>query len=479
MPDIYYRDDSITIYHGDALHTLMALPSNSVHCIVTSPPYYNLRSYLPSVVRLKPELEPEQQAVILSMLAQRGIHSTDPGMHIGNLVLFRQEDIPSDLHDHFMLAEFGNETTPQEYVARLVEIFREARRVLRHDGVAWLNLGDSYATNRSYQVAPAKWKTLDFGASNAQKVPDGLKPKDLIGIPWRVALALQDDGWWLRADVIWSKANPMPESVTSRPTRSHEYVFLLAKSERYFYDHEAIKELSVADHGSGNGFKRPARLSYNGRGSDQPWETQETRNSRTVWEINSRPFKGAHIAVMAPGLARRCILAGSSPQVCEHCGAPWQRVLGEPKPDRERPQARRALEIWQKSGLTDDHLAAIRACGMADAGKTRQTMTGAGKNDLRMQQLADEAKKALGGYYREFLFGPRQTTGWCPTCTCPNGEGTGRSVILDMFAGSGTTGDVARKAGREAILIELNADYCEMIQERFAQHMLPLFGGNE
>lgn len=305
----YHIDHYVKLYQGDALEILRTLPDASVHCCVTSPPYYGLRDY-------------------------------------GNP------------------AQIGLEETPQEYVARLVEVFREVRRVLRTDGTCWVNLGDSYATNRGYQVSPTKWKSLEFGASNAQKVPEGYKPKDMLMIPARVAIALQDDGWYLRADIIWHKPNAMPESVTDRPTKAHEYVFLLTKSTRYWYDHEAIKEPSVSDHGSGNGFKRTERLSYNGRGNDQPWEMQDTRNARTVWTLATQPYHGAHFAVMPKKLAQRCILAG-----------------------------------------------------------------------------------------------------------CPEG-----GTVLDPFAGSGTTGDVARNMDRQAVLIDLNAEYCALIRERLAQQILPLFG---
>jgi DNA modification methylase len=183
-----FKDASL--YQGDCVSTLCNLPDESVHCCVTSPPYFGLRDY--------------------------GVDG-----------------------------QIGLEQTPEHFVERLVEVFREVRRVLRDDGTLWLNLGDSYAANRSYQVSPTKWDGLDFGKSNASKVPDGLKPKDLIGIPWRVAFALQADGWYLRQDIIWHKPNPMPESVKDRCTKAHEYIFLLSKSPKYFYDSEAVKEACV------------------------------------------------------------------------------------------------------------------------------------------------------------------------------------------------------------------------------------------
>jgi DNA modification methylase len=261
---------STRIITGDCLATLRTLPAGSAQCCVTSPPYYGLRDY----------------------------------GHAGQI---------------------GLEETPAAYVARLVEVFAEVRRVLRPDGTLWLNLGDSYAaTGKSGGGAQgARW--AEHGADTCgprggkwSPAPAGTKPKDLLMIPAQVALALRADGWWLRSDIIWHKPNPMPESITDRPTSAHEHVFLLSKAERYFYDHEAIKEGAVSDHPSGNGFKRDARESYkdaNGaRGNDKQWTgVGGSRNARNVWTIPSQPYSGAHFATMPPELAERCIKAGTKP----------------------------------------------------------------------------------------------------------------------------------------------------------------------
>jgi DNA modification methylase len=427
---------TITTHHGDCAALLPTLPPRSVQCCVTSPPYFGLRRYAGVTATAWPEIE----------------YTPMPGLP--------PVVIPA------MVCCLGDESDPLAYVGHLVHVFRLVWRVLRNDGTLWLNLGDSYAGNRSYQVSPTKWKSLEFGGSNACKVPDGCKQKDLLLIPSRVALALQADGWLLRNDVIWHKPNPMPASVQDRLTVSHEHIFLLAKQQRYYYDQQAIAEPSVSDHGSGNGFKRPARLVAGGRGNDEPWEPQPTRNARDVWSIPTRPYSGAHFAVFPEELPRRCILAGSSPQACEQCGAPWKRVMGDATLNPDRPQARRAQALWQERGLTDAHLQAIRAVGLADAGKAIETMTGSGANAEEMIALAAEAKQTLGGYYREFLFGGKQTTGWQPTCRCES-EGTGRSVVLDPFAGSGTTLRVAERLGRDSIGIELG-DYEHLQQERTA-----------
>lgn len=209
---------------GDAFSVLQRLPSNYVQCIVTSPPYWGLRDYgIPGQIGLEGEL--------------------------------------------------------QQYINQLVKIFSEARRVLRNDGVLWLNIGDGYTSgNRGYR-APDK-KNPARAMKTRPDTPEGLKPKDLLGIPWRLALALQADGWYLRADIIWHKPNAQPESVKDRPTRDHEYMFMLTKSEKYYYDREAI-------------------LDNNGR------------NKRTVWSINTRSFPEAHFATFPPQLVEPCILASS------------------------------------------------------------------------------------------------------------------------------------------------------------------------
>ena len=233
---------------------------------------------------------------------------------------YSKRDVPNDLQQYFVAAEMGAEPTPDEFVAALVEVFREVHRVLRDDGTVWLNLGDSYATGTKASRQPGN-KSFGKKTAKAQGVPrigtpDGLKTKDLIGIPWRVAFALQADGWYLRQDIIWAKPNPMPESVTDRCTKSHEYIFMLSKSPKYYYDHEAVKEPAVSTHSSGNGFKRDARESYknadgSSRGNESQWsDVGGKRNRRSVWTVPTKPYKGAHFATFPPALIEPCILAG-------------------------------------------------------------------------------------------------------------------------------------------------------------------------
>ena len=249
-----------TILIGDCLDGMATLDAGSVHCCVTSPPYWGLRDY-------------------------------------GNA------------------AQIGLEETPDAYVARIVEVFRAVRRVLREDGTAWLNLGDSYASNpasggQGQQEGGDHQRTPNTG----YKRPAGLKPKDLVGIPWRVAFALQADGWYLRQDIIWHKPNPMPESVTDRCTKAHEYVFLLSKSARYWYDAKAVSETTRyqigADRKASGGYSAESGRNDGGEHRSGGFVSSDTRNRRDVWTIPSKPYSGAHFATMPPKLARLCILAG-------------------------------------------------------------------------------------------------------------------------------------------------------------------------
>ena len=254
---------------GDCRESLRSLPEKSVHTCVTSPPYFGLRDYG---------------------------------------------------HD----GQIGLEPTPDEFVTQLVSVFREVKRVLRDDGTLWLNLGDSYASYRDGKATP----DTSRGDSEGTLVPKGsatnrmastftgtsIKHKDLIGIPWRVAFALQADGWYLRQDIIWHKPNPMPESVTDRCTKAHEYIFLLSKSPKYYFDSEAVKEEAVYKGSQ----KSQVKGSFNGKRADQdesviaqPFRAVvEKRNRRSVWTVTTKPFKGAHFATYPPDLIEPCVLAG-------------------------------------------------------------------------------------------------------------------------------------------------------------------------
>jgi DNA modification methylase len=388
MPDL--DDGDVRIWLGDVLDGLRAMPNGLAQTCVTSPPYWGLRDY-----------------------------GAD--------------------------GQIGLEDSPDEFVARLVDVFREVRRVLRDDGTVWLNLGDSYASalacDRRNVVGAG---SLENGKRDARpnRLVGGLKEKDLVGIPWRVAFALQADGWYLRSDIIWAKPNPMPESVTDRPTKSHEYVFLLSKSARYFYDSDAIRE---PDSGApaGNRTRRIADGSDGKRPADHlgasvPWENVGGgRNARSVWPITTRPYAGAHFATFPPELPERCISAGTSDAgACSACGSPLERVVIATAPD--------GREAVMRGGKTRDvDGRPLMGDNMIDHG-TRGSFASAGGATLA-----------------------RRTGGWQATCSCD--AGVVPQVVLDPFMGSGTTAWVARNLGRHAVGCELNPEYLAIARERLRQ----------
>lgn len=351
----------IDIRVGDAREILRTLPSNSIHCCVTSPPYWNLRNYG----------DQERQ--------------------------------------------LGQEESPLLYVRNMVALFEEVRRVLRPDGTLWLNLGDTWAGDN--------------------KTP-GIKRKDLIGIPWRVALALQEAGWWLRMDNIWKKKNPMTESVTDRPSKEHEYIFLLTKSETAYYDHIAVRrpmaERSVQRlsqpkfweqtggdkdyRNTGENANRSVRKALENVAA----RSDGMRNLRSVWDVAVGKYKGAHFATYPEELIEPCILAGTSARgVCPACGAPWKREISKRREDDPQRKTGRAAT---------------------------------GNKDRRD---AETKRKLL----------VVETVGWNPSCACAAGDPV-PATVLDPFAGSGTTLAVALKHGRSAIGIELNPEYIDLINTR-------------
>ena len=456
------------VLQGDCIEVMRGMEPESVHCVVTSPPYWGLRNY--------------------------GVNGA-----------------------------YGLEPTLDEYIGQMVEVFREVWRVLRKDGQLWLNLGDAYAsTGRSdrkespgvgaKQAMKAPGRDIVWqpgGGSNfGWSLPGGLKPKDLIGLPWRVAFALQADGvadakaleaiervrdeifdayedepiparveavldrlwaeyveakgdsWWLRSDIVWHKPNPMPESVTDRPTRAHEYVFLLTKSARYFYDADAIREPSITrdmrrPYGSKGAWEidgRPESQRHGGKlrngakpdkqrghsrrhdGFNDRWdgmskEEQQAMgaNKRTVWSIATQPYKGAHFATFPEKLVEPCILAGTSERgVCGVTGDPWERVVEQTGHVNQREPA---------------HVPG-------------NTLT---KTD---------------------------STGWAPTTratdiwqpTCDHDAEPVPATVLDPFCGSGTTGVVALRHGRSFVGIELNPGYIELARKRIIDDA-PLLNG--
>jgi DNA modification methylase len=317
---------TISIKVGDALASLRAMPSDSVHCVVTSPPYWGLRDYgtPPQVWGGSANCRHRWGGERTAARHTQGAFCARCGAWRGSL---------------------GLEPTYQLYVEHLVAVLREVRRVLRRDGTLWLNLGDCYATGAGKAKRAGggaqgeRWQGPPGTQPNRIAQP-GLKPKDLTGIPWRVAFALQDDGWWLRRDHVWSKPNPMPESVRDRCTSAHEYLFLLTKAELYYYDAEAVKEPAVSFGRQETTGIQPPKVralqddGHHGKGGDLSINYERrTRNKRSVWTIATAPFPGAHFATFPPLLVEPCILAGTSERgVCSHCGAPWRRLVKRAEP---------------------------------------------------------------------------------------------------------------------------------------------------
>ena len=235
---------------------------------------------------------------------------------------YRKSEIPEHLQRFFCPAEIGLEPTPEDYITKMVSVFREVRRILRDDGVLFLNVGDSYAmsTKGADGVGKQHSNAGSVMQDRSWRIPPGIKPKDLIGIPWLLAFALRADGWYLRQDIIWAKPNPMPESVTDRCTKAHEYLFLLTKNARYWYDAEAVKEKSIDPEGSAKRYESPfwengkhQTGGYSATGAKHTAGIKQfdgQRNRRSVWSISTQPFPGSHFAVMPQKLVEPCIMAG-------------------------------------------------------------------------------------------------------------------------------------------------------------------------
>ena len=390
---------SFRILQGDVLARLCELPDESVHCVVTSPPYWGLRDY--------------------------GVEG-----------------------------QIGQEPTPEEYVLKLVEVFRETRRVLRRDGTFWVNMGDSYCSTAPGTMGdPLNQRGILAGVSNHRaeasrrfrfKTPQGLKPKDLVGMPWRLATALQADGWWLRSDVIWAKPNPMPESVTDRPTKSHEYLFLLTRSSSYYYDAEAISETAVGD--TPGNLTHKDKIAY--ENGDLHMRTKaglakgvavSRRNKRSVWTIAVEAFSDAHFATFPTKLVEPCVLAGTSEHgCCASCGAPWKRIT-------------KRTRTFQSGSSRAGHAPSGKFAGSVQAKS--------GDYDIRLGPVITTA-----------------TIGWEPSCLC--NAGVSLCTVLDPFNGAGTASLVALRLGRSYIGIELNPEYVAMSERRIHEDA-PLFRQKE
>lgn len=432
---------------GHVIAQLDDLAPASVQAIITSPPYYGLRDYglapvIWAPVRYAPmaglpemafpaHADPEAFAACdhdwsdwqdQHAVREAPIHGktrTSDRSYGGDTS--RRFDGNHQKHAHGQFCRqcgawrgcLGLEPSPELYIGHLVQVFRAASRVLRPDGTLWMNLGDAYSSGgRKYRDSDAK---LDArGMDCRPPATPGIKPKDLYGIPWRAALALQADGWYLRSDIIWAKGasfaktwhgNPMPESVTDRPVRAHEFIFLFSRRPRYFYDHVSVQEAAVT---------QPQMVGEPSR-----------RNLRDVWAVTTKPFKGAHFAVFPPDLVAPMI-AASTPEIgcCPACGAPWRRL-------------------------------SLRGAAVDTGGRERQVVQARG-------HLATQGRQ---GALATGIWHGRVHAGWQPGCACPAHTPV-PSTVLDCFGGAGTTALVARQMGRDAIHIEANPAYLAIAQDR-------------
>jgi DNA modification methylase len=417
----------IKILKGDCLETLKSLDEQSINTCVTSPPYWGLRDYgTGEWVGGDPDC-PHMRTTKISKDTATGHKAMyEQGNVVGDAIYKSKCPKCGSVRKDKQL---GLEETPEEFVENLVRVFKEVKRVLRDDGTVWLNLGDSY-----YNYRPGKGQALSKqSVSNTdQDLPQdcarrgnkiaGLKEKDLVGIPWRVAFALQADGWYLRQDIIWHKPNPMPESVRDRCTKSHEYIFLLSKNPKYYYDNEAIKEDAKSAGKKSDGFKgRQGGAEYHatsgGIGSEE--KIYNKKNKRSVWTITTKPYKEAHFATFPTELIEPCVLAGCPEKVCVDCGKPYKRVMQKPK--------QLEIERNKRSGL----------------------------DDRKVGEVLDK-------YNRE---NPPIDLGLQKQCDCETNETKG-GTVLDPFGGSGTTGVVASKHNRNAVLCELNEGYIDIAEKR-------------
>jgi DNA modification methylase len=416
----------IQILQGNCIETLQKLDDKSINTCITSPPYWGLRDYgTAEWIGGDPDC-PHMRTTKISKDTSTGHKAMfEKGSVVGDAIYKKECPKCGAVRKD---SQLGLEETPEEFVDNLVKVFREVKRVLRDDGTVWLNLGDSYSSGgRTTTTNQSLRGDKDYGVTRP-KPSKGIKPKDLIGIPWRVALALQQDGWYLRQDIIWHKPNPMPESVKDRCTKAHEYIFLLSKNVKYYFDNEAIKEDSKY-HGKDKKSDK-GNIRYEGkRTSNKDTKAQQSfvtinpkKNKRSVWTITTKPFKGAHFATFPKDLIEPCVLAGCPEKICVGCGKPYERVMQKPK----------QLEVDRnkRSGLDDRKVGGV-----------------------------------LDKYNRE---NPPIDLGVQKQCNCETNE-TKAGTVLDPFGGSGTTGIVAVNNNRHAVLCELNQEYIDLAKDRINQ----------
>ena len=467
-----YFDGWVKIIQGDALKVLAEMPEESVQMVITSPPYWGLRKY-----------SGEQEMVWGDDHCEHRWANEVIGKKTNYNEGFntRWEGSPNPIQKNSEMGKvgrferqtcslcgawrgaYGLEPTPEMYVQHTIEFLRAIRRVLRKDGVVFWDIGDSYMSHGGdrakvggFQANPSKDRLeAESSMSMIKRTTNILKDKDLCLIPFRVAIAAQEDGWFVRSVIIWSKLNPMPESCKDRPTESHEYILLLTKSAHYYWDMEAVRE--KLDYGADSSrawaSNNPERRKDDtGIGKGITTTRQDEfyakvragkiigRNLRSVWTFATEPYPEAHFATFPRELPKRCILAATSEKGnCSKCGKPWGRMLKE---NKSYWSAHKEERFMGKGNNLDRH--------------DNYTLSGPA-----LKRWKDEH--------------PSETLGWRPSCACGIEETT-PALVLDPFAGSGTVGEVAKSLGRKAILIDTSAEYCSLAQKRVEAISLPLKG---
>lgn len=458
---------------GHVTDRLREMQDESVHCVCTSIPYWGLRDYgTPPVIfgedpdcdHVWGDLGAMKHGRKQGSTGQRADRDTT-----GTATVINASKGSTCGSCGAWRGQLGLEPTPRMFVDHIVEIFREVRRVLRSDGTLWLNCGDSYATGAGSAKNPGgrcrgsrrpgqsngkQTQTVDllgFPETQPNRMPiEGIPCKSLLGMPWRVAFGLQDDGWVLRNEIIWYKPNAMPESVGDRCPRDHEQIFLFTKSRRYFFDAEAVK-VAATGSASGNKLKRwganhtTLRSAGSGvveRHGSIPHPGSESRKLRTVWKISSKPLKEKHFAAFPPEIPMNCIKAGTSEKgCCPKCGTPWRRIVERVRVPT-RPGKKTKLSVDRQSGeyvpLNGKPWAAAEV----------------GNRDPQ-RHITDT-----------------KTVGWEPCCQCGEPEAV-PCVVLDPFLGSGTTGMIAEYLGRNWVGIELKEEYAEIARSRIAAGYTP------
>jgi len=522
MDDIVFQTKDVVVYEGNSLNVLKGIREESINCVVTSPPYFGMRAYNtePQIWGGDPKCEHDWDDKVLKHdnLRFRGDNSivrsnANDAIHPGNAV---NNAICKKCGA--WLGELGLEPDPELYVAHLVEIFREIWRVLKKEGTCWLNIGDSYVSGKGrYSSVPQTISGKHRGEPIDNNRPDlrhheYLKDKDLAMIPARVAIALQKDGWWLRSDIIWAKTSAMPESVTDRCTKSHEYIYMLTKSANYYYDYYAILEPAAYDGRKDTMFKGSIKPDEDiiARAAGERWPNKvyptgdnhsgyfkengeplfvakdglPMRNRRDVWTINAQPF----------GI-----------EMCEACGRIYEstefRSLRDHFETREGGSRRKQKictcgqwDSWIShfAVMPEDLVSVCVRAGCPEyvckkCGKPWERImekvwvkhpnglgNGTDTKDLRLHQRGSTSSFRTGGSNVEFH------KGWQPTCNCETDE-TEAGTVLDPFAGSGTVGVVAKQLFRRFVGIELNPKYIELLKYRINQTKgrmaMPLFEG--